>query len=178
MFFYHNFLKSQLYVGKCHHRMKVRTLTLLSALLVYLLRGYFSPGLSFLICKLSGFGHGEGNGNPPESQGWGSLVGCRLWVRQDWSDLAASGAGFGKENSTTRARVKNRGSHWPGPLNPWPHHTGAWAGLTCANPPGWHSVLIEGPQVFRDGTVPFSSHHLTQKNPWDCNVTRDPESHP
>ena len=46
MFFYHNFLKGQLYVGKCHHRMKVRTLTLLSALLVYLLRGYFSSQAS------------------------------------------------------------------------------------------------------------------------------------
>ena len=30
---------------------------------------------------------------PGESQGWGSLVGCRLWgrtVRHDWSDLAAA----------------------------------------------------------------------------------------
>ena len=32
---------------------------------------------------------------PGESQGQGSLVGCRLWsrtVRQDWSDLAAAAA--------------------------------------------------------------------------------------
>ena len=33
---------------------------------------------------------------PGESQGWGSLVGCRLWgshsVRHDWSDLAAAAA--------------------------------------------------------------------------------------
>ena len=30
---------------------------------------------------------------PGESQGWGNLVGCRLWgrrVRHDWSDLAAA----------------------------------------------------------------------------------------
>ena len=30
---------------------------------------------------------------PGESQGWGSLVGCRLWGRtvgHDWSDLAAA----------------------------------------------------------------------------------------
>ena len=34
---------------------------------------------------------------PRESQGWGSLVSCRLWdrtVRHDWSDLAAAAAGF------------------------------------------------------------------------------------
>ena len=32
---------------------------------------------------------------PGESQGWGSLVGCRLWgltVTHDWSDLAAAAA--------------------------------------------------------------------------------------
>ena len=32
---------------------------------------------------------------PRESQGWGSLVGCRLWghrVGHDWSDLAAAAA--------------------------------------------------------------------------------------
>ena len=32
---------------------------------------------------------------PGEPQGWGSLVGCRLWghrVRHDWSDLAAAAA--------------------------------------------------------------------------------------
>ena len=32
---------------------------------------------------------------PGESQGWGSLVGCRLWGRavgHDWSDLAAAAA--------------------------------------------------------------------------------------
>ena len=32
---------------------------------------------------------------PGESQGWGSLVGCRLWghrVGHDWSDLAAAAA--------------------------------------------------------------------------------------
>ena len=32
---------------------------------------------------------------PGESQGWGSLVGCRLWGRRvghDWSDLAAAAA--------------------------------------------------------------------------------------
>ena len=32
---------------------------------------------------------------PGESQGWGSLVGCRLWghtVRYNWSDLAAAAA--------------------------------------------------------------------------------------
>ena len=27
---------------------------------------------------------------PGESQGWGSLVGCHLWARHDWSDLAAA----------------------------------------------------------------------------------------
>ena len=33
---------------------------------------------------------------PGESQGWGSLVGCRLWgrrVRHDWSDLEAAAGG-------------------------------------------------------------------------------------
>ena len=29
---------------------------------------------------------------PWKSQGWGSLVGCRLWVGHDWSDLAAAAA--------------------------------------------------------------------------------------
>ena len=34
---------------------------------------------------------------PGESQGWGSLVGCRLWdctVGHNWSDLAATAAGL------------------------------------------------------------------------------------
>ena len=37
---------------------------------------------------------------PGESQGWQSLVGCRLWgrrVRHDWSDLAAAAAAFKDE---------------------------------------------------------------------------------
>ena len=35
---------------------------------------------------------------PGESQGWGSLVGCRLWGRRvghDWSNLAAAALGHG-----------------------------------------------------------------------------------
>ena len=36
---------------------------------------------------------------PGESQGWGSLVGCRLWgrrVRHDWNDLVAAAAYIGR----------------------------------------------------------------------------------
>ena len=39
---------------------------------------------------------------PGESQGWKSLVGCRLWgptVRHDWSDLAAAAAAFNRKVS-------------------------------------------------------------------------------
>ena len=53
---------------------------------------------------------------PGESQGWGSLVGCRLWGRtvgHDWSDLAAAAAAareqlinycFKKINNTHRVQ--------------------------------------------------------------------------
>ena len=38
---------------------------------------------------------------PGESQGWGSLLGCRLWGRtvgHNWSDLAAAAAAAGPNN--------------------------------------------------------------------------------
>ena len=51
---------------------------------------------------------------PRESQGWGSLVGCRLWgcrVGHDWSDLAAAAADslrhFGKTVTLSRKGEDN-----------------------------------------------------------------------
>ena len=60
---------------------------------------------------------------PGESQGWGSLVGCRLWghrVGHDWSDLAAA-AGSQK--------IEQRGQRFPlYPLHP--QHTSIASPLT------------------------------------------------
>ena len=49
-----------------------------------------------------------------ESQGWGSLVGCRLWghrVGHDWSDLAAVAEGFpgGSDGKESACSVRDLG---------------------------------------------------------------------
>ena len=54
---------------------------------------------------------------PGESQGWGNLVGCRLWGRtvgHDCSDLAAAAAGF--LNKTLKQRICIHYSHSLPPL--------------------------------------------------------------
>ena len=75
---------------------------------------------------------------------------------------------FYKENSTTRGKSGE-------------------PGVTLTMTPSLHGLCsatvmalnLDGrAQVFRGGIVPFSRHHLKQKNRWDCNVTRDPKSHP
>ena len=84
---------------------------------------------------------------PGESQGWGSLVDCRLWGRRvghDWSDLAAAQAGV-------RADLRLSGTHTaPNRFRDHPRNIGwlwcgflwvFWAVACCFHQQSWGFVF-------------------------------------
>ena len=82
---------------------------------------------------------------PGESQGWGSLVGCRLWGRI--------------ESDTTEATQQQQQQQHPLPLEPpFPCHA---TSLCCHRVPSWASCVIQQLPASRDN---YSQHCLIRSD--------------
>ena len=106
---------------------------------------------------------------PGESQGWGSLVGCRLWgrrVRHDWRDLAAAAAvsWWASQVEHIDCGVGRLSSFWGLAVSFW----GFWSFWVWFSPgaPNEHEDGSETAESVLTLQVPPPSHSSRIQNVW------------